>query len=87
MVDLPRTSDNDRRRALIHGKYKLMAFGDNDAYQLFDVVADPLEEKDLRKKEKATFEEMKERYKKLPIKDICPKHTEKLKDRKKHKPC
>ncbi len=87
IVDLPRTSDNDRRRALIHGKYKLLSFGDDDAYGLYDVVADPLESDDLKRKEPALFEEMKKRYKGLPLKDICPKHTEKLKDKKKGKKC
>ncbi len=89
IIDLPRTSDNDRRRAMVHGKYKLMSFGDDDAYALYDVVADPLEEHDLKKKDKALFEEMKKLYKTKvgTIKDICPKNTEKLKDRKKHKKC
>jgi choline-sulfatase len=87
IVDLPRTSDNDRRRALIHGKYKLLAFGDDDAYGLYDVVADPLESDDLKRKDKTLFEEMKKLYKGAAIKDICPKHTEKLKDKKKSKKC
>ncbi|MFO0758216.1 MAG: sulfatase [Byssovorax sp.] len=89
VVDLPRTSDNDRRRGLIHGKYKLLSFGDDDAYMLYDVVADPTEENDLKKKDKALFEEMKSLYKATgaTIKDICPKHTEHLKDKKKHKKC
>ena len=35
------TSDNGRRRALIHGSEKLICF-DNDAYcKLYDVVKDP----------------------------------------------
>jgi arylsulfatase A-like enzyme len=87
IVDLPRTSDNDRRRALIHGNHKLIAFGDDDGYGLYDVVADPLEKDDLKRKDKALFEEMKKRYKGAAIKDICPKHTEKLKDKKKSKKC
>jgi len=89
IVDLPRTSDNDRRRALIHGQYKLMSFGDDEVFSLYDVVADPLEEKDLRKKDKALFEEMKQRYKKKvgTLKDICPKHTDKLRGKNKHRRC
>jgi len=87
IVDLPRTSDNDRRRALIHGKYKILSFGDDDAYGLYDVVADPLEKDDLKRKDQALFEEMKKRYKGAALKDICPKHTEKLKDKKKGKRC
>lgn len=89
IVDLPRTSDNDRRRALIHGRYKMLSFGDDEVFSLYDVVADPLEDKDLRKTDKALFEEMKARYKKAVggLKDICPKHTEKLKGKKKHRRC
>ena len=87
IVDLPRTSDNDRRRALVHGNHKLIGFGDDDGYGLYDVVADPLEKNDLKRQEKALFEEMKKRYKGAVIKDICPKHTEKLKDKKKSKKC
>lgn len=89
IVDLPRTSDNDRRRGLIRGKYKLLAFGDDNAFQLYDVVADPLEKDDLAKKEKSVFEEMKKAYledsKKIP--EVCPKNTEKLKGKSKGKPC
>jgi len=89
IVDLPRTSDNDRRRALIRGKYKILAFGDDQGFQLYDVVADPLEKDDLAKKDKATFEEMKKAYqeasKKIP--QVCPKNTEKLKGKSKGKPC
>jgi arylsulfatase A-like enzyme len=88
IVDLPRTSDNDRRRALIHGQYKFLEYGNNDAFGLYDVVADPLEQKDLKRQNKELFEEMKERYKKATgrLKDICPQHTEKLKG-KKNRPC
>lgn len=89
VVDLPRTSDNDRRRAVIRGKYKLLAFGDDQGFQLYDVVADPKEENDLARKEKAVFEEMKAAYaeasKKIPA--VCPKMTEKLKGKGKGKPC
>jgi hypothetical protein len=43
VVDLPSTSDNGRRRGLVHGDEKLICF-DNDGYcKLFDLVKDPLE--------------------------------------------
>jgi choline-sulfatase len=89
IVDLPRTSDNDRRRALIHGRYKILSYGDDEAFELYDVVADPREEKDLHRKQKTLFAEMKDRYKKAmgQIKDICPKHTERLKDKKPNRRC
>ncbi|XYI03462.1 sulfatase [Sorangium sp. So ce1128] len=89
IVDLPRTSDNDRRRALIHGQHKLIAYGDDDAFDLFDVVADPGELKDLKREQPSVFEEMKALYKErsAAIKDVCPKNTAKLKGKKKNKGC
>ncbi|WP_437932238.1 sulfatase [Sorangium sp. So ce291] len=89
IVDLPRTSDNDRRRALIHGQYKLIAYGDDDAFDLFDVVADPGELKDLEREQPSILEEMKALYKErsAAIKDVCPKNTAKLKGKKKNKRC
>ncbi|WP_437594186.1 sulfatase [Sorangium sp. So ce1000] len=89
IVDLPRTSDNDRRRALIHGQYKLIAYGDDDAFDLFDVIADPGETKDLKRAQASVFEEMKALYKErsAAIKDVCPKNTAKLKGKKSNKPC
>ena len=91
IIDLPRTSDNDRRRALIHDRYKLIAYGDDEAFALYDLVDDPGETKDLQrdKTKKEAFEQMMARYKERvsTIKDICPKMREKLKGRKKSKPC
>ncbi|WP_437971897.1 sulfatase [Sorangium sp. So ce260] len=89
IVDLPRTSDNDRRRALINGRHKLIAYGDDDAFELFDVVADPGETKDLKREQSAVFEAMKAIYRErsAAIKDVCPKNTAKLKGKKKNKPC
>ncbi|EYF08005.1 sulfatase [Chondromyces apiculatus] len=91
IIDLPRTSDNDRRRALIHDRYKLIAYGDDEAFALYDLVDDPGETKDLQrdKTKKEAFEQMMTRYKERvsTIKDICPKMREKLKGRKKSKPC
>ncbi|WP_437641515.1 sulfatase [Sorangium sp. So ce854] len=89
IIDLPRTSDNDRRRALVHGRYKLTAYGDDERFDLFDVVADPGETKDLKREQASVFEEMKALYKErsAAIKDVCPKNTAKLKGKKKHKKC
>jgi arylsulfatase A-like enzyme len=47
LVDLPQTSDNDRRRALVRGKKKLLTFGEKEYGQLFDLEADPGEEKPI----------------------------------------
>ncbi|AUX32819.1 MULTISPECIES: sulfatase [Sorangium] len=89
VVDLPRTSDNDRRRALISGRHKLIAYGDDDAFELYDVVADPGETKDIKRDQGAVFEAMKAIYRErsAAIKDVCPKNTAKLKGKKKNKPC
>jgi arylsulfatase A-like enzyme len=60
VVDLPATSDNGRRRALVHGTQKIICF-DSDAYcKLFDLAADPLEKSPITKG--ADFQSMKERY-------------------------
>jgi len=89
VTDLPRTSDSDRRRALIWGNHKLIAHGDDGYFKLFDVVADPREQRDLVTKDKKLFDEMLERYRDVSkgIKDVCPKVRDKLKGKKKNKPC
>ncbi len=43
-VDLPMTSDNDFRRALIRGTDKLICFHNDDMCKLFDLAADPGED-------------------------------------------
>lgn len=89
MVDLARTSDNDKRRALVRGNYKIYEYGDADGFELFDVMKDPNEEENLAKKDKAKFEEMKKAILDADktVKEVCPKFTDKLKGKKKNKPC
>jgi choline-sulfatase len=89
VIDLPRTSDNDRRRAMVSGDYKLLAYGDDFRFELYNVVKDPGENKDLAADEKEKFEEMKARYKERmkTVRDICPKNTEKLKGKTKGRKC
>ena len=41
LVDLPMTSDSDKRRALIHGHEKIIAFGAAETLRYFDLDADP----------------------------------------------
>jgi arylsulfatase A-like enzyme len=41
VVDLPATSDSDRRRALIHDNLKIIATGATGYLQVFDLAADP----------------------------------------------
>jgi len=89
VVDLPRTSDNDRRRAFIRGDLKLIAEGDDDGFRLFDLKEDPGELKDIKSQRKDDFEKMKAAYKERSssIKDVCPKMREKLRGKKDKKPC
>ena len=60
VVDLPATSDNGKRRALIRGDQKLICF-DNDTFcKLFDVGKDPLERDAATKGD--DVQAMKDRY-------------------------
>jgi arylsulfatase A-like enzyme len=74
IVDLPRTSDSDRRRALVHDHYKLIAFGDDSYFRLFDLDADPGEEKPIEKTDRAKLDEMLALYREAAkgIKDVGP---------------
>jgi arylsulfatase A-like enzyme len=74
IFDLPRTSNSDRRRAVIRDHYKVIAYGDDSYFQVFDLDADPTESKSLEKKDRAKFNEMVALYKqkKKDIKDIGP---------------
>lgn len=65
LLDLPVDSNNPERRAMISGDYKLMVYGRDYRYDLFNLKDDPGELKDLDKKEKDKFEEMKALYKKV----------------------
>ena len=89
IVDLPRTSDNDRRRALVYDRYKLLSFGDDFRYELYDIVADPGELHDLARSDKAAFEMMRHRYdeRKKTIQDICPDRRDKLMGKGKGREC
>ncbi|MCL2448667.1 MAG: sulfatase [Polyangiaceae bacterium] len=60
IVDLPATSDNGRRRALVHGDQKIICFDPDTFCKLFDLAADPLEKTPIVKG--ADFKEMRERY-------------------------
>ncbi len=60
LVDLPATSDSDRRRALIHGHMKIIAFGESEYMQVFDLDADPGEEHPIVKGPE--YQDMVKRY-------------------------
>jgi arylsulfatase A-like enzyme len=74
VVDLPRTSDSDRRRAIIHDHYKLISYGDDNNYQVYDIEADPSESQSLAKTDRAKYDEMVALYqaKQKEIKDVGP---------------
>ncbi len=59
VVDLPKTSDNDKRRALIHGTNKVIVFGAQEYPQVFDLAADPDEKKPIQSGE--VFDDMTKR--------------------------
>ncbi len=48
-IDLPPTSDNDRRRAVVAGNKKVISFGAQGLKRVFDVVADPAEATPLKR--------------------------------------
>jgi len=89
ILDLPRTSDSDRRRALIRGNFKLIALGDDDAFQLYDLLADPREEHDAQWTAPAKFAEMKAAYLEWSarIPSVCPNVKMKLFGKKRGRPC
>lgn len=62
LVDLPRADLMDRKRAFVDGKLKLIAFGDNVRYELFDVSVDPREENELGKGDPALLATQKQKY-------------------------
>jgi choline-sulfatase len=61
LLDLPMTSDNDKRRALVHGNDKIIAFGKEESLRLFDLAADPEEKSPIQRGD--TFDAMARRYK------------------------
>jgi arylsulfatase A-like enzyme len=72
VVDLPATSDSDRRRALIHDNLKVIAFGASPYYQVFDLAADPGELHPITKGD--AFQQMVSRLKELEkaVHDVPP---------------
>lgn len=75
VVDLPEDDYNERRRALIHGRTKLIAFGDDTRFSLFDLASDPKELHDLMRDEPALATEMRARYRDVgkTIRDVAPR--------------
>jgi arylsulfatase A-like enzyme len=72
IVDLPMTSDSDKRRALVVNNDKIIAFGDAAILRLYDVAADPKEDHAITKGD--TFDAMAKRYREIAkgIKEVPP---------------
>ncbi|HZU84750.1 MAG TPA: sulfatase, partial [Polyangiaceae bacterium] len=72
VVDLPMTSDNGKRRALVYGTDKLLCFDGDVQCRLYDVARDPLEREPVTRGER--FRAMKERYRAVlkRIKEVPP---------------
>jgi arylsulfatase A-like enzyme len=72
VLDLPISSDNDRRRALIHDNLKIIAYGNDKYLHLFDLAADPEENHALTSGPE--YQDMKTRYFDLEksVKDVAP---------------
>ncbi len=74
VCDLPRDDWNERRRALLHEGLKLIAFGDDVRFELYDLRADPGEQTDLYWKRRDLADDMLRRYHEASrgIEDIAP---------------
>jgi choline-sulfatase len=72
VIDLPMTSDNDKRRAVVHGGLKMIGFGKEESLKLFDLTADPEEKSPILRGEK--FDEMARRYREISknVREVAP---------------
>jgi arylsulfatase A-like enzyme len=72
VLDLPMTSDNDKRRAIIHGTLKIVAYGKEEGLRLYDLAADPEEKNPITRGDE--FDEMARRYRELSktVKEAVP---------------
>jgi choline-sulfatase len=74
VLDLPRSDLMDRRRSVIEKDEKIIAFGDDRLFRLYDLARDPLENNDLAKSDPARLERMKRVYleesRKIPVVEV-----------------
>lgn len=90
IADLPRTSDNDRRRAFIDGRYKLITHGDDDYFKLYDLKDDPNEQVDLATRKPELLAEVRKKYEAFiaeHIEERCPDVKSRLKGKKEGRDC
>jgi len=62
IIDLPADSNNPEHRALIQGDYKLMVFGNDLRFELYNLKTDPGEKDNLAKTDPERFAQMKTLY-------------------------
>ena len=62
IVDLPADSNNPENRALISGDYKLVVFGNDVRFELYNLKADPDEKENLAKTDAERLAQMKALY-------------------------
>jgi arylsulfatase A-like enzyme len=74
LLDLPADSNNPERRAYIEGKMKLLVFGNDWRFDLYDLESDPGETKNLAKTDPTELARMKAAYQKLwsPLSKVKP---------------
>jgi arylsulfatase A-like enzyme len=65
LLDLPVDTNNPERRALVHGGYKLIVLGSDEAFQLYDLIQDPKELQNLAKVAPDRLEQMKAVYRRV----------------------
>lgn len=72
VIDLPMTSDNDKRRAIVRDKLKIVAYGKDELLKLYDLNADPEEKAPIMRGE--AFDAMAKRYReyKKTVKEVAP---------------
>ena len=72
VLDLPMTSDNDKRRAVVHGTLKIIAYGKEETLRMYDLAVDPEEKSPITKGEQ--FDEMARRFRELSrsIREVPP---------------
>lgn len=72
VLDLPMTSDNDKRRALVRGTSKIVAYGKEESLRLYDLASDPEEKQPITKG--PVFDDMAKRYRELAkgIQEVPP---------------
>ena len=66
------TSDNDKRRAIVRDKLKIVAYGKDELLKLYDLAADPEEKAPIMRGE--AFDAMAKRYREYAktVKEVAP---------------